>query len=937
MHRLLERQIKRYFGKSFSINSFDENLLDLLKDISQTYTNNDGERRFLENTITVNTEELNNLLRERSSLLESRTQENQEVINLLHQYKNAIDSSLIVSMTDINGIIKYANENFCKTSGYTKDELIGKSHNIIKNPDNPDSLFADIWNTIKNKKIWYGTFSNIKKSGEIFYINMTIVPLLDRNQEIREFMSLSEDVTPQIVYQKELKFQKERINTIFNAQENIVLIIDEYNGVVDANRRFFEVFNFIDLEDYRNRVSHISSLFNKNENYNGDNLSESLWFKQFLEKSNHLYKISRIDNNLDEQIFSIHCKKVILNNKTYYLCTFIDITELENARKKAEIAQKAKSTFLANMSHEIRTPLNAIIGFSDILCESDIKTDDKENAKIISRSAKSLLNIINDVLDISKMESGKLDISNESFLFEVFIEHIVELFSVISKEKKIKFIYNAESFLPYSLIADNTRLQQILTNLLSNAIKFTPENGEVIFTVKILDRVDDNVKIKFSVKDSGLGMTPEQQKIIFNPFSQADEGISRKFGGTGLGLAICSDIIKLMNSKIELVSNLNEGSEFSFTLDLKVDKFENTDKLLEKSLKFLLYCSEGNNEKLRANIQSHINKIGFVSDYNSQDNRIGDILFCCGMDNLNSVIKEFKKENSDSLIIYIGNSKNIVDLQIKDYINHYIDLPIYGSKIYNIIMDNSNLHKEVLKKSTNVEKFDGKILVAEDNPNNQKLIDILLEKLGLQVAIVANGEEAVEKYKQDKFDLILMDINMPIMDGLNATKEIRKIENEYYKIPIVALTANSIAGDKEKYLNQGMDDYLSKPIEFDKLVNILKKYLLSNEFHKIELQKITSNNISEKLLIPKEISEVLIKNFKNKILKDMEELNLLIINQDSVGLKQKAYDIKNSCLNMDLTMAIEILEKIEESSLNTEELISEFNNLNKIILFSCDL
>ncbi len=937
MHRLLERQVKRYFGKNFSINSLDENFLNLLRDISQTYTNNDGERRFLENTITVNTEELNTLLRERSSLLESRTQENHEVINLLHQYKNAIDSALIVSMTDLNGIIKYANENFCKTSGYTKEELIGKSHNIIKNPNNPDSLFADIWNTIKNKKIWYGTFSNIKKSGEVFYINMTIVPLLDRNQEIIEYMSLSEDVTPQIVYQKELKFQKERINTIFNAQENIVLIIDEYNGVVDANNRFFEIFNFVDLEDYRTKVNHISSLFNKNENYNSDNLSESLWFKQFLEKSNHLYKISRLDNNLEEQIFSIHCKNVILNNKTYYLCTFIDITELENARKKAEIAQKAKSTFLANMSHEIRTPLNAIIGFSDILCESDIKTENKENAKIISRSAKSLLNIINDVLDISKMESGKLDISNQAFLFEVFIEHIVELFSVVSKEKKIKFIYNAESFLPYSVIADNTRLQQILTNLLSNAIKFTPENGEVIFTVKILDRVNDNVKIRFSIKDSGLGMTPEQQKVIFNPFSQADEGISRKFGGTGLGLAICSDIIKLMNSKIELVSNINEGSEFSFTLDLKIDKFENKDKLLEKSLKFLLYCSEGNNEKLRANIQSHINKIGFVSDYNSQDNRTGDVLFCCGMDNLNPIIKEFKKENSDSLIIYIGNSKNIVDTQIKDYINHYIDLPIYGSKIYNIIMDNSNLHKEVLKKSTNVEQFNGKILVAEDNPNNQKLIQILLEKLGLQVVIVANGEESIDKYKQEKFDLILMDINMPIMDGLNATKEIRNIENEYYKIPIVALTANSIAGDKEKYLNQGMDDYLSKPIEFDKLVNILKKYLLSNESQKIELQKITSSNISEKLLIPKEISEMLIKNFKNKILKDMEELNLLIINQDDEALKQKAYDIKNSCLNMDLTMAIEILERIEKSSLNKEELISEFNNLNKIILFSCDL
>ena len=163
MHRLLERQIKRYFGKTFSLDTIDENLLNLLKDISQTYDDNEVERKFLENTITVNTEELNNLLRERSSLLESRTQENQEVINLLHQYKNAIDSSLIVSMTDLNGIIKYANDNFCKSSGYSKEELIGKSHNILRDLNNHTSLFSNLWSTIKDKKIWNGTLSNLKK------------------------------------------------------------------------------------------------------------------------------------------------------------------------------------------------------------------------------------------------------------------------------------------------------------------------------------------------------------------------------------------------------------------------------------------------------------------------------------------------------------------------------------------------------------------------------------------------------------------------------------------------------------------------------------------------------------------------------------------------------------------------------------------------------
>lgn len=324
MHRLLERQLKRYFGRDFKFESLDENLVNLLNDISETYLDNEKERRFLENTITVNTEELNELLKERSSLLEYKTQENQDTINLLHQYKKAIDLSLIVSTTDSNGVIKYANDNFCKVSGFSEEELIGKTHNVLKDNSNSIALYKTMWDTIKNKKIWYGTFSNVNKNGEKYFVNSTILPLLDRDENIKEFISLSEDVTQQIVYQEELKSQKERIKTILNNQENIIVIINEEEGVVEVNKRFFEVFNFLDLNDFKEKMKSIQYLFDIDK-YFDEKFSEFEWCKQFQRKE-QLYKLSKSEIN-NYQIFSVSCIEVLLDKKNHYICSFTDITE----------------------------------------------------------------------------------------------------------------------------------------------------------------------------------------------------------------------------------------------------------------------------------------------------------------------------------------------------------------------------------------------------------------------------------------------------------------------------------------------------------------------------------------------------------------------------------------------------------------------------------
>ena len=294
-----------------------------------------------------------------------------------------------------------------------------------------------------------------------------------------------------------------------------------------------------------------------------------------------------------------------------------------------------------------------------------------------------------------------------------------------------------------------------------------------------------------------------------------------------------------------------------------------------------------------------------------------------------------------TLKYYIGD-KYSLNKAVLSYIDYYVDLPIYGSKIYNIIAENSKINRNVLNKSSNFENLKGTILVAEDNPNNQKLIEILLSKIGLQSLIVSDGQQAIDMYKKRKFDLILMDINMPIIDGIKATKIIREIQNEYYKIPIIALTANSIAGDKEKYLSSGMDDYLSKPIDFDKLVNIIKKYLQNNEkkLNYIEKnitpeKKFSKNIIKERLFLDDLTIDMLLDNFFLTLDNDLEKLQKAIDSKNCDEISKMAHYIKGSCSNLGMDDCAFILEKIEKESkdfkydFSLKELIGLFNKIKK--------
>ncbi|WP_419765189.1 MAG: ATP-binding protein [Arcobacter sp.] len=952
MHRLLKRQIKKTLGSTFDFDSIDEKIQDLLNIVSDVYDDFDDQRRMSEHIITVSSDELRNsnaqlkkLLDERSESLENKTIENKEIINLLHQYKVAIDQSLIVSRTDKSGIITYVNERFCKTSGYSEKELIGSPHNIVRDPYNSKELYKNIWETITNKKIWTGTFSNRKKNGDIYYVNSTIIPLLDPEGNIQEYMGLRDEITTQIEYQKKLKSQTQRIHTIFNSQENITLIIEPSDGIIDVNNRFFETFGYNNLDEYKKKVKCLCHLFEEKEQLDPKNNFGLKWYEQFLSNPKQVHKVTYKDSNKNEYIFRISCKKILLDAKTHILATLVDITELEHAREKAVVAQKAKSIFLANMSHEIRTPLNAIIGFSDILALSKLEPEQKEYANIVSKSALSLLDIVDDVLDLSKIESGKLEINKDTFPVNTLMDHIIELFSIKAKEKKIRFIYDADPEVPYSIYTDSTRLRQVLSNLLSNAIKFTPEYGYVIYSMKLIEKNKNKATIEFRVQDSGIGISKEQQAVIFEPFLQADTGISRNYGGTGLGLSICKEIIQLLDSKIKVQSQMNKGSTFYFTLEVDIKQGENEVSHHYEHLNFAMSDIKDDKEHLKINIQNYLEKIGSVYEFSKVgSNENFDYLFCFEDDSLLENIQKFKVLNPNAKIVYVGNKKTISNFEIKDFIHHYLDLPIYGSKVFNIISDSTIIEEEkqidTIKTSDKVNTSKKHLLVAEDNPNNQKLIEILIHKLDMKCTIANNGQEAVNEYSNNKYDLILMDINMPILDGVSATKKILKMqkENNSYKVPIIALTANTIEGDKEKYIFAGMDDYLAKPIIFDKFKAMIEHYTKEdfvddklNSIKEEDSPLFSIQNTMNQLNLDEETSLMLLENFFLTINDDILILEEKIKNNLHNEVYQQAHYIKGSCLNLALNELASILEKIEQKAQTKEDTFEESEKLIKTL------
>jgi PAS domain S-box-containing protein len=645
---------------------------------------------------------------------------------------------------------------------------------------------------------------------------------------------------------KKLRESEEAFKQIIELMPIGILIINKENKIQSINRSALKIL-----------------MVDKNEDLIGVDISHRFFMGKALILDDEYASAYETDHFLhyekDGKELVIYKKDIPLKLKGEELMvqSFIDVTPIEQSRKREISANMAKSEFLAKMSHEIRTPMNGIIGMADALYQQQLNDEQKEQVNIIRKSADLLLSILNDILDISKIEAGKMVLEEIPFKIKDEVKMAIDLFKVSAEEKKVKLQSVFQEGLTEKMIGDPFRLRQILMNLIGNALKFTQE-GEIRISVKEIEKYNRNLTIQFSVEDTGIGIPKDKIQNIFQSFSQADNSTTRKYGGTGLGTTISKQLVELMNGEIHVSSPSSimsnpkyPGCNFTFTIELFSNEtihkeLKNSDITSFTQIKTLII---GENKAEEKQIEESLSFFNVPSEQHVYQKATIDFLKSNSLNNGDEIYKlliikdsatfdgfKFIARMNDAKIV---NCFNILMISNNDRngnyvkcrrtgVDHYLILPYETSEIYNFLCETfTGLHLEEEKSKFKLHKLktDIEILIAEDNAINQKVAKTLFKNIGYEVDFANNGLEVLDVVKAKNYDIIFMDIMMPEMDGIQATIELRKAG---IGIPIIAMTANIAKDEKTNALLAGMNDYVTKPVRIDTVKKILIK-LFSEE------------------------------------------------------------------------------------------------------------
>lgn len=786
-----------------------------------------------------------------------------------------------VVITNPEGTIQYVNPQFCELTGYSFDEAIGQNPRILNAGLQPDEYYRDMWKTISSGQVWNGEFANQKKNGEIFWENASIAPIRDADGKITHFVTVKEDITERKKAEEALQLSEEKYRELVQNANSLILKLDTSGRITFVNEFAQFLFGYTeaellnkniigtivpptessgrDLVDLMARLLKNPEQYTVNENENICRNGDRVWItwtnRPIFDDQGRLVGLLCIGNDSTVRKQAEVELKARVEDLAVARSSLLNIMEdLEFARKQAEEATQAKSDFLANMSHEIRTPMNAIIGMSHLALRADLDPKQHDYLIKIEASAKSLLGIINDILDFSKIEAGRLDMESVDFDLDDVLDNLTNMVSVKAEEKEnLEVLLAIAGDVPRFLVGDPLRLGQVLINLANNAVKFT-EEGEIVIAAELVRENENRVTLKFSVSDTGIGLTREQINSLFQAFTQADASTTRRYGGTGLGLTICKSLVEMMGGEIRVESEPGRGSTFNFTAEFGLGE-KKEKKVLKplpevSGLKVLIVDDNATSRQI---LQDMLESFKFeVSLAASGEEGLKELENASGTHPFDLVLMDWKMPGMDGLeaskrikahreliiipkiiLVTAYSREEVMQRAGQIGIEGFLIKPVSPSVLLEAVIQALGLEAPELVRTTapaesmfkKMQTVRGaRILLVEDNEINQQVAREILDDAGLVVVIAEDGSEAVGAVKEHEFDAVLMDIQMPIMDGYQAAREIRKDER-LMDLPIIAMTAHAMSGDREKSLEAGMNDHVTKPIDPGELLTALARWI----------------------------------------------------------------------------------------------------------------
>ena len=773
-----------------------------------------------------------------------------------------------MALVGLDGKWLMVNKSLSSMLGYSKEEFLSLTFQDITYKTDLDADLRLLKETIEGKRDTYSMEKRyIHKDGSIVHGLLNVSLIRNEKNEPQYFVSQINDVTKRVKAKEELQNSLLELQGLLSASTQVAIIEADLTGIVKKYNKGAENllgYTAKDVIDIHNvGVFHDPDDVEKRSKVLSKKYGEEL---HGLDLFTYNAQRGRYDSEewifvrKDGSKFPVQLVVTAIKNKDNetagYLCIATDISKLKEMeaslireKQKAVAANKSKSEFLANMSHEIRTPLNGVIGFTDLLMKTDLNETQRKYMQMVNTSAHSLLDLINDILDFSKIEAGKLELNEDKTDLVELCSQTVDIIKHEAHEKGLELLLDISPKVKRFIYADSVRLRQILVNLLGNAIKFT-EKGEVELKVrnKKIENDEDEMMFEFSIRDTGIGIAPHNLQKIFNAFDQEDSSTTRKYGGTGLGLTISNRLLELMDSRLEVDSELNKGSVFSFKVKFKTEVGESFPERNTELVNNVLIVDDNENNLTILRDMLAFGKVNSVSAINGikaleileKENNFDLAIIDFNMPYLNGLelithIRKKLRITKEQLPIMLLHSSVIdnkslqmcKDMDIRFEVTKPIRIDQLFEFINHINNDDEATIDEITISGSNGEDQTINILIAEDNPVNQFLAKTIIQKVlpKANIVVAEDGEKAVKIYRSMPLDLVFMDIQMPVMSGFDATKKIRSLEDSDTHIPIIALTARALKGERERCLDAGMDDYITKPIIFDTIKETIKLHM----------------------------------------------------------------------------------------------------------------